>query len=153
MDYGFLITDYDTLFGSYGIITKLNVSDYLVDEILSVQAEKLDLSKSEVVTNNTSYESLCAYQDDENCPSIAWNYSSGILSVFFSNNTYARFSYSGYRFPQKMTLTTTLDANESDLELIKCYTLKDLYADNNMMLPYNIRETIDILEQRLIDAI
>lgn len=157
MDYGLVISDYDIQLGSYGTSIKIDITDYLPDEIISVQAENLDGIKSLPVTINSSYETLQSYMENENRPEVAWNYSSNILTIFFANNSggdeWTRFAFAGYHFPQVFNSSNLLDMNPNDLELLKCYILRDLYADNNMMLPYEIRTRISYLEEKLINEV
>ena len=157
MEFGSLISNYNIQVGSYGSTIKVDITEYLPDEITSVQAENIGGSKSEPITVNSSYEILQNYMETENCPQIAWNYSSNILTIFFANNSgddeWSRFVFAGYHFPQIFDSSNLLDMNPNDLELLKCYILRDLYADNNMMLPYEIRTRISYLEEKLTNEV
>ena len=87
MEFGSLISNYNIQVGSYGSTIKVDITEYLPDEITSVQSENIGGSKSEPITVNSSYELLQNYIETENCPQIAWNYSSNILTIFFANNS------------------------------------------------------------------
>lgn len=143
MAFGLAVADYNIDTGTYGKIIKVDVATYLPHLINLVQGESGSNIKSSSITTPVTLPVLQDYLEDSDCPNIAYNLGSEILTIFFKNDVYdTRFSFGGKRKSQKLV-------NDSDLLDVKNERLPllSLYARDFAYLALKKRSDEDILEQ------
>jgi len=145
MAFGLDVSDYSASqqTGTYGKTIKVDISSYLTYSIDFVQASD-GTNTGKPVKTGVDLSILQGYLEDVNCPDLAFNYGSEILTIFFKTGTLqARFAFGGKRKVQKLTADTDLlDVPNQRLELVGLFAKEYAWLDSKNKVDEDIKESI-----------
>ena len=135
--------------GTYGYLVKLDTTNILAYDINFIQAFGVIASASGNPTSGSvTTETLASYLELSSCPDLAFNYTHGMLTMFFKTSTWP------YTTDTEITLFGKRNAikltNENDnadfpdelIELFSAYAIKFASMLKGKAVPANAARTI-----------
>ena len=137
--------------GLYGYTIIMDTTNLHLNMPYSIQPDANGVS-GDPVAGETALNTLQEYINDEDCPDLAWNLSSDILTIFFKTEIYeylstTRFVLYGYRNNTPITsLQSSIDIKDRDLEWFMMLAIKKAALMQGKKVPEKIQLELTRLE-------
>lgn len=156
MDFGNPITEGELIDeGTYGQIISFDLSPQYLDTILQLQLQKTGGMMSDVITTPSTWEDMCGYLEDENCPDIAYCQNGSVVSVLLNKTEYPfvatnRIGFWYYSWEKDVTsLSEEFEMPGESRDLLSGIMLKRMYEGMNRRVPMEIDNKVLIEKAKL----
>lgn len=140
--------------GTYGYTVAVDLTPWNARTISSVLASD-DGTVSDPIVGSTDLTVLLKYVNQSDCPDLAYNVGSDILTIFFKASVYpyqstTKYLATGYRSALPVaSLSDFPDIKNSNLELFCLLSVQKAATILNKKIPQNIQDRIVFLKAQL----